>query len=137
MPTLLDGDVLVSLTTTSCCNCGVVFAMPADLNDKRREDGQNFYCPNGHPLCYRRSEADRLREQLDRANGRVKFEADQREAAERSRRALRGVITKQRKRAAAGQCPCCDKAFTALADHMAEQHPDYAATDPEAVRDAQ
>ena len=52
-------------------------------------------------------------------------------AAERSNRALRGHLTRQRKRAAAGMCPCCRRTFENVARHMESQHPGYGeATQP-------
>lgn len=119
-------DAFVHLDTTSCCVCGVVFAMPVDLLRRHREQGSSFYCPNGHSLSYAKSEVQRLRDQLDRASARTKHLEDQREASERSNSALRGVITKQRQRAAAGVCPCCHRTFQQLARHMGNKHPDYA-----------
>lgn len=39
----------VDLTTEECCNCGVLFAMPADLRKQLLADhSRSFYCPNGH-----------------------------------------------------------------------------------------
>lgn len=119
-------DTGVRLETTSCCRCGVVFAMPETMLDKRRTDGGDFYCPNGHTLHFTKPEVQRLRDALDRSQARARHLEDQRQAAERSNTALRGVITKQKKRAMAGMCPCCKRTFRVLADHMATKHPDYA-----------
>jgi hypothetical protein len=118
------------LEVTSCCECGVEFAAPARLLDTRREDHQNFYCPNGHTLHYPgKSKVERLQQQLDWANGRKTALADQLDASERSRRALRGVNTRMRNRVAAGMCPCCKRTFQNLAEHMSGQHPTFAASE--------
>ena len=115
----------VILVTHECGRCGVVFAMPDRFLRDRREDGQTFYCPNGHPRVFRESESDRLRRQLANAEARETHERDQRQAAERSNVALRGVVTRTKRRAAAGVCQCCHRTFQNVARHMANQHPDF------------
>lgn len=126
------------LITEECCCCGVLFAMPVELKRQCRDQpgpgGKSFYCPNGHSQHYtgkskaqvERERGDRLARWLEAANARATSEYDQRQAAERSNRALRAVNTRTRKRIAAGLCPCCRRTFQDLAKHMAGQHPDYA-----------
>lgn len=117
----------LQLVSETCCNCHVVFAMTDDLVARRRDDHGTFYCPNGHPQHYTgKSTAERLREQLDDAYGYANRVASERDAVERSARALRGHLTRQKRRAAAGVCPCCNRSFAALANHMTSKHPDYA-----------
>jgi len=41
-----------TLETITCAQCGVLFAVPSNFETKRREDGGDFYCPNGHSLCF-------------------------------------------------------------------------------------
>lgn len=123
----------VTLATETCFSCAVVFALPAALLKARRQDQGSFYCPNGHGQHYTESEAARLRRELDankrraeRAEASLCAARDQLDAAERSRSALKGVVTRQKRRAAAGVCPCCNRSFQALSRHMAAKHPDYA-----------
>lgn len=54
----------VVLETEECCSCGVMFAMPGSMQRRCRNDGSYFYCPNGHPQHYSKSEIDRLQEKL-------------------------------------------------------------------------
>lgn len=35
-----------------CCKCGTTFQVDAVLDELRVEDGETFYCPNGHPQSY-------------------------------------------------------------------------------------
>ncbi|WP_116051903.1 hypothetical protein [Amycolatopsis palatopharyngis] len=125
---------LATLTTTNCCTCGVLFAAPERLLADRREKGGNFYCPNGHSLRYTKPENVRLKEQLDASRVRARHLEDQREATERSNRALRGQITRHKKRAANGVCPCCNRTFANVARHIAGQHPQFRADSSEATR---
>jgi hypothetical protein len=127
-------DTLTTMTYEVCASCGITFAAPAHFIDKRRQDGETFYCPNGHSLVFGKSETDRLKNELEQAKrwqelaeAREMHQRDQREAAERSNRALRGVVTKTKKRAAAGVCQCCSRTFQDVARHMASQHPKYVA----------
>lgn len=124
----------ITLVTHQCGECGITFAMPDHFRDQRRETGQGFYCPNGHCRVFTETEAARLRRELaaskrrqEWAESRATHERDQREAAERSNSALRGVVTRTKRRAAAGVCQCCSRTFQDVARHMASQHPNYAA----------
>ena len=115
------------LETTSCIACGMVFAVPQDWLAARRKDGQGFHCPGGHSLVFTVTENDKLRRQVKQLEASRQAARDQAEAAERSNAALRGVITKTKKRVANGACPCCRRHFANLQGHMATKHPDYAA----------
>ena len=48
-----------------------------------------------------------------------------REGAERRASAARGQVTKLKNRAAAGVCPCCNRQFQNLKNHMATKHPEF------------
>lgn len=114
----------------TCCNCGLLFAVPNDYDDRRRNDHRTFYCPNGHGQSYRgRSEVEKERDRLKRELGWAQSSAqswkDQAETAEHRRRAEKGAKTKLQKRIAAGVCPCCRRSFQNLQRHIAGQHPDY------------
>lgn len=113
------------LEVHDCCVCGIHFGVPPRLTQQKREKGGTFYCPNGHQLGWDETELDRLRKQAERARAAQTAANDQRAAAERSNRALRGVITRERRRVANGLCPCCKRSFANLAQHMSGQHPDY------------
>lgn len=115
------------LVTEVCCNCGVSFAMPEELHIKALADhGRSFYCPNGHSQHYiGKTEAEKLRENLERERARAGRYAAERDQTEARLRAQKGATTKLRKRIAAGCCPVCRRNFQALADHIASQHPDF------------
>jgi hypothetical protein len=120
-------ETTTTLRPVWCCSCGVVFGMPKELYRQRKADGDWFWCPNGHQQHYTEREEDRLRRLLDNAETRARACADQKDAAERSNRALRGVVTRTKRRVADGVCPAgCRRHFSNLERHMATQHPDYA-----------
>lgn len=117
-----------------CPACGVRFGVPTGYTANRRKDKRSFWCPNGHSMSYTESEADRLRRERDRLQQQLALKDDEirwqreiREAAERSASARKGQITKLKKRAAAGVCPCCNRSFENLRRHMDSQHPGFAA----------
>lgn len=124
-------DLAVKLIAEECCNCGVVFAMSAELRRRRLNDHESFWCPNGHSQAYvGKTEAQKLREQLQVAENRVQWaedserlERERRREAEGSLRATRGQVTKLRKRVVAGACPFgCRRHFADLERHVATKH---------------
>ncbi len=115
-------------TVIDCPNCGILFAVTEELEERRRKDGKDFYCPNGHSMAYGNSDTEKLKKERDRSANlvaRLDQERARRDHAERSRSAMKGQLTKVKKRVANGVCPCCNRSFEDLARHMSTQHPDY------------
>lgn len=118
-----------------CGECGIEFHVPARWHAAKREDHSDFYCPNGHCRRYvAESEKDKLRRRAERAEqeqARLAEEAQQeresRQAVERRLSATQGVVTKFRRRASNGVCPCCTRSFSDLRRHMETKHPQFAA----------
>lgn len=112
--------------TITCSACSNVFRLQTDFIKARRNDHQAFYCPNGHAQHYpAESEAERLRKALHAAElekTRLTDLAIKRGAALEVAEAQNKRL---RKRAAAGVCPCCNRTFKALSQHMTNQHPEY------------
>lgn len=105
-----------------CANCGLVFSVPSVWDQGRRENGAGFFCPNGHSLSYRESEADKLRKRLAEAERKALWERERAATAERKLVAAKGETTKLRKRIANGVCPDCHRHFTNLERHIATKH---------------
>jgi len=111
----------------------MVFAIPHVLRLRLRKSHDTFYCPAGHAQHYVGvSDEDVLKEKLRKAEARAaewRAEYDRewgaRKATERRLSAAKGVLTKTKKRIANGVCPCCNRTFQNLANHMKGQHPDY------------
>ena len=122
----------LTLEVTSCCMCGVEFAVPAKMIAEKREIGGSLYCPNGHCLTWGDTELKRIRRKLaveqQRLNTQKEYtrvERERCEATERRLSATKGVLTKTKKRVGGGACPCCNRWFQKLADHMKCKHPQY------------
>ena len=146
MPAVIPANRTVYVETKiaiiECADCSIDFGIGAEFMRRRREDHQNFYCPNGHANHYpagtseAEKEQKRLRAELDAARSLASRESRRRSDAEQAARrkdyearAAKGQLTKAKNRIAAGVCPCCNRTFQNLAKHMAGQHPDYAGGD--------
>jgi hypothetical protein len=132
-----EGEVTVTVETTMelivCARCSMAFAVPARFEQARRRDHREFWCPSGHGnLFHGPSVEEKLRKQVSDLEARLTHARDERdwergrrESTERSLSATKGVLTRTKRRVAAGVCPCCKRTFAQLARHMAGQHPEY------------
>lgn len=66
----------INFETVDCCNCGVVFQVPAEFDNARQEDGQSFYCPNGHAQFYEDGDEEKLK-RLETENTELKRQVRQ------------------------------------------------------------
>ena len=115
-----------------CPLCGVRYGLEARFYaDQRAGKGKGWTCPNGHTLVIRESdaekfrrEADQLKQQLAQKDDEIERQRTQRMHSERQVSAAKGQITRLKKRAKAGTCPCCNRTFANMAAHMKTQHPD-------------
>ena len=110
------------------CHCGIALAIPENLNRTARDDGKAIYCPIGHTFVY----TENYKAKLERAERRIQATRELLHAEERSHTATRGHLTRHKKRAAAGVCPCCHRTFKQLRKHMNVKHPDYVKEQKEA-----
>ena len=102
-------------------------ALPANLVRTAKENGSSLFCPaTGHTFAWD-SDNKKLRQQLDRERTRLGALQDQLRAAQSQTSDLKSQLTRERKRAAAGVCPCCNRSFVQLARHMKTKHPDFSA----------
>ncbi len=133
-----DTEINVQIEANWCPVCGVPYGMPASYWQARREDHKTWYCPNGCRLHYPvgSSEAEKLKVELDAARSLAQRESRRRQNAEADarraeyqRRYAKGQLTKERKRIANGVCPCCNRTFTPLMEHIKTEHPDYVVPD--------
>jgi DNA-binding transcriptional regulator YiaG len=118
------------LETEICCKCGMLYAMTTDFQRRRRDDREWFYCPAGHQQHYTgKTEAQKLKQELERKEEML-VAADAR--ASKSERILTRVSrahNKMRTRVMNGVCPCCNRSFGNLREHMKTQHPEFGKAD--------
>lgn len=131
-----------TLVTEECCNCGVLFAITADMQDRLVQSHAQFYCPNGHGQSYTgKTEAQKQRERAERAEEgkaylRAQLDQAQAEAEHQRQRAAgyKGAMAKAKRRSAKGMCPVpgCRRHFVNVQSHVERQHPDFIHEEPEA-----
>ena len=120
-----------------CSECGIIFTVPDSYERSLKNTHRTFWCPNGHAQHFPaesseeklRRERDILKQQEARLQDEINDERRYRESAERSASAYKGQVTKIKKRASAGVCPCCNRSFENLRRHMDSKHPDYTKLD--------
>lgn len=125
--------IFMDLEKLTCCDCGIIFGVPSMWQKKRREDAKFFYCPNGHSQHYPEdTEKKRLQRELEQEKKRRAWAESSRDmhrsnAERQSRRAAsyKGIATKTKKRVGNGVCPCCNRTFQNLMNHMKTKHPKY------------
>lgn len=113
----------VTLKTIECYRCAMVFAMAASFYDRRVNDRETWYCPAGHPQHFNGLTAEqKLRDELERQ--RQMLEAEQARAASmrRERDRVAKAHSRMRRRVMNGVCPCCNRTFQNLLEHMKTQH---------------
>lgn len=125
MRAVVDTEVTVKATlyVQECVTCAMLFAVPTEFDNRRRQDGRQFYCPLGHAQSYNRSEINKLREELKQEREHANRLARQRQQLEND--LLDEVKQRQQleKRIHAGTCPFCHRTFQQLSRHMANKHP--------------
>lgn len=117
----------------TCINCGVSFAFTRDFYDKRRDDHEMFFCPNGHQQYYSgESDKEKLRKQLEASEKKAEYlmsrandNLERYLSEKRSKAVHKAHYTMLKKKIKKGQCPCCDKSFPDVAGHIQSVHPDY------------
>jgi hypothetical protein len=132
-----------SLVVVCCNQCHITYAIPESLDKAMlrwrgdKSNGWKTTCPMGHTWWYV-GENDIERAERIAANARQREQAtrDLLHHEERSHAATKGHLTRQKRRASAGMCPCCNRTFQQLKRHMDGQHPEYVeANAPAAARD--
>lgn len=127
----MNSTIFLTLEAETCCKCGCVFGINDAVRARLLNNGETFYCTNGHGQHYTETEAQRharamaakqaeldaKQRELTAAKCRLLTEQEERVKAERKCRRMT-------KRIHAGVCPCCNRTFSNLARHMQTKHPE-------------
>ena len=127
-----DRNITIGFYVSDCPACGVVYAITEDYEERRRNDGIGFMCPNGHTANFGTSRIDQ--EKKNTENQRriaedlrttLKATRDQLRASERSKASVKGHLTRIRNRIANGVCPVpeCQRSFSNVKAHIENEHP--------------
>lgn len=122
-----------TLVPRDCAVCGTTFAISEYFEKRRRDDGEQFYCPNGHSLSFNDTLEKRLKKELaqerashDQTRAQCRDEEDMHDDTKKRLSCQKGVTTRLKNRAKNGVCPCCNRSFANLKRHMGSKHPGYA-----------
>jgi len=126
------------LKSTTCCACGMEFAMPTEYYQRRLNDHQPFFCPTGHRQWFTaETEEARLRQALEAAQRQRDAEKLRREGVESQLKGARQQLGKARakaqrleRRVNAGVCPHCQRTVSQMAKHIQTKHPEQTVPPP-------
>lgn len=134
------GSGVINMETVLCTRCGLLYALPEALIDAARQKGHGeitWRCPNNSCTAenwgyHGTSEVEKAKEEAGIQRARAACLAAQRDQARAEVVAQKAAKTRfknerdrARTRAAAAVCPCCNRSFKQLRQHMASKHPDY------------
>lgn len=120
-----------TLEIRECGQCGLLFAAPRTFMDQQRRLGAKggFYCPAGHCRVFSENTESRLKREKNEIERRLQAELNESKHARLvAEKAQKKAILEKRKvelRIAHGVCPCCNKAFVDIANHMVTEHKDF------------
>lgn len=125
----------VQLEDYLCCyqGCDAIVYLPSGTVEKMRRTHEWWYCYRGHSQRFSsESREEKLKKELAamtkyRDNGKqlLRWKEEELQMEKRSKAAIKGQVTKIKKRVKNGVCPCCNRSFEDLRDHMSTKHPTY------------
>lgn len=131
--------VSTELTTVHCGKCGGTYAIDARYHQHKQENGGCWTCPycecswgfskDGSEMARLKRKLEYQEAQAERGKERLKRKQAELDLSERRRRATKAAHTRTKNRVAKGICPCCNRHFANLQQHMENQHPDFVTTD--------
>lgn len=136
MPEVIN--ILTAFKTIICCKCEFPFAVTAATKERWVNEHTSFNCPScGTSQAFRgKTTEEELREALERSQREVKWQTEFKEEARQESNKLRhrlngtkGYITKLKNRVGNGVCPCCNRSFKDLHQHMKTKHPKFNSED--------
>lgn len=128
--------VTQKMIVETCITCGATFGLSGGSYQQFADNHKSFSCPYGHKQHYTdesdSEKAKRLSGEKADIERRLKYAEqsrdlyrEQNEGHKNALRATKGVVTKMKKRSAAGMCQCCKRSFENIHDHYKTKHPHY------------
>lgn len=109
----------------SCGECGIRQAVARGAWEGRQSSGKGFFCFNGHERVFRDTTEAELKRDLERER-QVREAAEARAGrAEQNLSQVARAHRKMRDRVMNGVCPCCNRSFGNLREHMKTEHPAF------------
>jgi hypothetical protein len=129
MPETKGGRMMLSMLYLECWSCGIPFGISSGFKEAATVNHMTFFCPRGCRLAFGESQLDVLRKEKEKSA--LVFQAQINEANHArlvaEKKAKKAVADKRKleRRIAHGVCPCCNKTFADIANHMITEHKDY------------
>lgn len=110
-----------------CITCGVLYSCPVAVMEQQRKHGGYHFCSNGHSQGWEKSGSAFARLERERDSLKQQMARVEEEKADAERKLAQAQATTKRikKRASAGNCPCCKRTFKNMAEHMKHMHPEF------------
>lgn len=119
----------IQMRQTAKINCHTIFAMTLDMKRRKLDSGERFFCPNGHGQSYSESTVDRLHKKIQELKETRKYYEDfvnrlmeERDQFKLSAKGQKAAKTRIMNRIKNGVCPCCNRSFDNLHQHMKTKH---------------
>lgn len=85
----------IEISQETCCKCNVIYWITTEHQKRLIRCKNTFYCPNGHSQSYKgATEAQKI----DNLERELRYEKRSYKSLTRSNSALRGVITRNKKK---------------------------------------
>lgn len=132
----VEYGLTVQMETIICYKCAIPFSVPQQYKTHLRSSQDSFFCPNGHSQSYTKSTETILREKIERIEREKQNEVNylknqiyQKEekiiSQKKENIVLKSKHTKLKNRVVNGVCPCCNRSFKGLHEHIKKQHPEF------------
>jgi len=121
-------EVTAALTKIQCGECGGVYALSERYVNYKREKGGYWICPYckcGWGYSLKDSELEKAKKEAKRANDNLARERARHDQTQMSLRSHKAAKTRLKNRIAQGACPCCNRYFKNLHQHIKTKHPKY------------
>lgn len=120
----------VVLELIDCPACGLQFGVPQNWVITKRSNHSDLYCPAGHTMAFTsESPVEKLtREKFEserQLQAKINESRHAQLVAEKERAEAMLAKRKVERRVAHGTCPCCNKTFSDLSNHMISQHKEF------------
>ena len=119
--------VKIELSEINCGICGGVYAINERYRNQKEVEGGGWCCPYCQCDCgyFGETKEQLLEKQLEIQKRSNKFLREQNEKERNRTRAEKAAKTRIKNRIKNGVCPCCNRTFKNIHDHMKTKHPDY------------
>ena len=114
--------ITVELVHMECGECGAMFGISRAKHTRCSNQGEDWYCPNGHCRVFNESENAKLKDRLERVENQRNNARSASTYYKNSARSHKAAHTRTKNRVHSGVCTHCNRHFANVERHMASQH---------------